>query len=83
MPLSLIAPMCCSNHAIKCVLDHFFIQVEIFNENEMLQRSLHVSYYYVLFVKINFYVQFLKLNFQGNDLNLRIKSLKLKRFHVR
>ena len=54
------------------------MQVEIPNENEMLQRSLHVSYYYVLFVKINFYVQFLKLNFQGNDLNLRIKG-----FHVR
>ena len=44
----------------------------------MLQRSLHVSYYYVLFVKINFYVQLLKLNFQGNDLNLMIESLKLK-----
>ena len=45
----------------------------------MPKRSFKVSYYYVLFVRINFYMEFLKLNFQGNDLNLRIKSLKLEK----
>ena len=45
----------------------------------MPKRSFNVSYYYVLFVRINFYMEFLKLNFQGNDLNLRIKSLKLEK----
>ena len=55
----------------------------------MSKRPFNVSYYYVLFVIINFYVQFLKLNFQGNNLNLslkityKIKSLKLKTFHVK
>ena len=40
----------------------------------MPKRSFNVSYYYVLFVIINFYVQFLKLTFQGNNLNLSLKT---------
>ena len=83
MSFSLIEPMCYRNHAIKSVLDHFLSKLRFPNESEVLKRSLHVSYCYVLFVRINFYVQFLKLNFQGNDLNLRMKSPKLKRFHVK
>ena len=46
----------------------------------MPKRSFNVSYYYVLFVRMNFDVEFLKLNFDlMNDLNLRIKSLKLEK----
>ena len=43
------------------------------NPETLFQRKLLLC-----FIRKNqFYVQFLKLNFQGNDLNLRIKSLKL------
>ena len=66
MCLSLIAPMCYRNYAIKSVLVHFLVK------NEMPKRSFNVSYFTVLFMRINFYVEFLKLHFQGNDLNLRI-----------
>ena len=55
--------MCCRNHAIKSVLDNFLFKLRFPNENEMLKRSLHVSYYYVLFV--NIHVQFLELNVKG------------------
>ena len=43
MSLSLRAPMCKRNHAIKCVLDHFFIQIKIPERNEtkpFFQREL-------------------------------------------
>ena len=43
------------------------------NPETLFQRKLLLC-----FIRKNqFYVQFLKLNFQGNDLNMRIKSLKL------
>ena len=75
MFLSLIAPMCFTNHAIKSVLDHFLSKLRFPNGNEMPKRSSNVSCYFVLFVMINFYVQILKLNFQGNNPNSRIKSI--------
>ena len=75
--------MCFRNHAIKSVLDNFFIQIKIpkrkRNPETLFQRKLLLC-----FIRKNqFCVQFLKLNFQGNDLNFRIKSLKLKRFYVK
>ena len=59
MSLSLIAPICCRNHAIKSVLDNFFIQVEI--------------------RKHQFLCAIFGTKFERNDLNLRIKSVKLKK----
>ena len=69
--MSLVAPMCYRNHAIKSVLDHFLNQIKTFkrkrNAETFFQREL-LPYFTR---KIQFYVQFLGLNFQGNDLNLK------------
>ena len=79
--------MCFRNHAIKSVLDNFFIQIKIPGIPIKRKRNPETLFQLKLllcFIRKNqFYVQFLKLNFQGNDLNLRIKSLKLKRFYVK
>ena len=72
--------MCFRNHAIKSVLDNFFIQIKIpgipikrkRNPETLFQRKLLLC-----FIRKNqFYVQFLKLNCQGNDLENRITEIK-------
>ena len=62
MFLSLIAPMCCRNHAIKCVLDH---------TRELLLCFIR---------KHQFLCAIFGTKFEGKDLNLSIKSVKLKNY---
>ena len=73
MSLSLIAPMYYRNRAIKSVLDNKR-NAETFLQRELLLRFI---------LKNQFLCAILKLNFQGNDQNLKIKSIKLKRFNVK
>ena len=72
--------MCKRNHAIKCVLDHFFIQIKIPERNEtkpFFQRELLL---YVSFVRINFYVRFLiKLKFSRKRPQLKGKITEIKK----
>ena len=73
--------MCCRNHAIKSVLDHFLIQVEIpkrkRNAETFFTREL------LLCSICKHSCEIFGTKFQGNDLNFRIKSVKLKKFHLR
>ena len=71
--------MCFRNHAIKSVLDNHFIQIKIPKRNRNPEKLFQRKLLLYFIRKNQFYVQFLKLNFQGNDLNLRIKSLKFKK----
>ena len=83
MTLSLIAPMCCRNHAIKSVLDHFFIQVSIPKRKRNAETFFTREFLLCSIRKHQFLCAICGNKFQGNDLNFKIKSVKLKKFHLR
>ena len=66
----------------KVFLIIFFIQIKIPNRKRNPETLFQRKFLLFFIRKNQFYMQFLKLNFQADDLNLRIKSLKLKRFYV-
>ena len=83
MSLSLIAPMCCRNHAMKSVLDHFSIQVEIPKRKRNAETFFTRELLLCFIRKHKFLCAIFGTKFEGNDANLRIKSGKLKKFHFR
>ena len=78
MSLNLIAPMCYRNHAIRRVLDHFLIQIKIRNGNDVPKCFLNVSYYHVLFVKINFLYAIFKTKFSRRSPKPKDKITEIK-----
>ena len=66
--------MCCRNHAIKSVLDHFFIQVEIPKQKRNAETFFTRELLLCSIRKHQFVCTIFGIKFQGNDLNFRIIS---------